>query len=746
MHVEFRIYVKLQPDWETKRKLIIRNVYGQENIEAFHMSVSQLKKLMQELPANVEFGKTEDTRIIITGWAVDIEPITATILVDGDKTDAEVVWKYRKDVQDSFEELENEVLAGYEIELADRACKTLRVILQSKSRRKVFTLSGKKLHSSMNGIAQPSLMAKAIGYFKKYGFRKTLVKSVTKLRGGHMKVSYEHFCDKYRTTEDQLQEQRERHFAYEPLLSIVVPLYKTKEVFLQKLIESVQNQTYSNWELCFADGSGAEDNRKDYISTFIEKDKRIRYTLLEDNLGIAGNTNAAIAMADGDYLVLADHDDIIAEEALFRCVEAIDKDRTIDVIYSDEDKVDWNGKHYFEPHFKSDFNIDLLCSMNYICHLFVFHRNVLQKVGGFEPVYDGAQDHDFILRCVEVANKICHIPRVLYHWRCHQESTSSNPESKLYAFTNGCKAVEEHYKRIGVPATVEQGPFYGMYRTRYHWAEEPLLSIIIPNKDHTEDLNKCIKSILNRSTYQNYEIIIVENNSTEDRTFAYYKSIEQQKNVTVLYYEGEFNYSRINNFGAANAKGDYFLLLNNDTEMIQPDGIKEMMDICQREDVGIVGARLFYEDNTIQHAGVIIGFGGMAGHAFIGQDGEDNGYFSRILCTQDLSAVTAACLLVKRSAFEQVHGLSEDFKVALNDIDFCLKVRELGKLVVYNPYATFYHYESKSRGLEDSADKVARFNDEVALFGKRWENILASGDPYYNPNLTLDKADFSLKE
>ncbi|MDY5776163.1 MAG: glycosyltransferase family 2 protein, partial [Lachnospiraceae bacterium] len=381
--------------------------------------------------------------------------------------------------------------------------------------------------------------------------------------------------------------------------------------------------------------------------------------------------------------------------------------------------------------------------MNYICHLFVFKRGLLEKTGGFQKEYDGAQDHDFIFRCVEQAEEIYHIPKVLYHWRCHMQSTSSNPESKLYAFENGAKAVQAHYDRMEIPAKVEQGRYYGMYRTFYQWKERPLVSIIIPNKDHIEDLRKCILSI-ERQAYDNYEILIVENNSTEEETFAYYKEIESEK-IHVLFYEGGFNFSKINNFGAEQAKGTYYLLLNNDTEMIGEHCLEELLYPCMREDVGIVGARLYYEDDTVQHAGVIIGFGGMAGHTFIGMDREDNGYFSRSICTQDLSAVTAACMMTKKSVFEEVNGLDEELIVAFNDIDYCLRVRETGKLVIFNPHAELYHYESKSRGLENSAEKVERFNREVAFFTKRWEGILKDGDPYYNPNLTLDRADFSLK-
>lgn len=559
-------------------------------------------------------------------------------------------------------------------------------------------------------------------------------------------TEYEIWRKKYDVKEDELKVQRKTSFEYSPKFSIVIPLYDTKPLYLRELIESIQAQTYSKWELCLADGTGEDTPLKEIIDSYVKNDARIKYEILSENKGISENTNAAIRMATGEYLVLADHDDIVPANALFECAKVLNEDATIDVIYSDEDKIDMDGKKYFEPHFKSDFNIDLLCSMNYICHLFVVKKSIIDKVGMLRSEFDGAQDHDFILRCCEVARNIRHIPKILYHWRCHINSTAANPDSKLYAFEAGRKAVEEHYKRIGVPTTVEHAEFYGMFRTKYQWEEKPLISIIIPNKDHIKDLKVIMDSIDQKSTYRNYEFVIVENNSTETETFEFYKEIEDRDNVHVLYYDGTFNYSRINNFGAASAKGEYFLLLNNDTELISPDGLETMLHICMREDVGIVGAKLCYDDDTIQHAGVVLGFGGMAGHAFIGSSRYDVGYANRIACTQDLSAVTAACLMVKREIYEQVGGLTEEFQVAFNDIDFCMKVRALDKLVVYTPYAELYHYESKSRGMEDTPEKVERFNSEVARFIEKWNKELMDGDPYYNPNLTLDKADFSLKE
>ena len=449
-------------------------------------------------------------------------------------------------------------------------------------------------------------------------------------------------------------------------------------------------------------------------------------------------------MASGEVIVLADHDDLLPPEALFELAAVWNKDPSVDVVYTDEDKVSMDGKKYFDPHFKSDFNIDLLCSMNYICHLFAFRKEILQKAGGFRSEYDGAQDYDFILRCVEQAEKIFHIPKILYHWRCHIDSTAANPDSKRYAFEAGRRAIEANYQSLGIPARAEHGEFYGMYRTIYEWRKEPLVSVLIPNKDHTDDLEKCLASI-RKSDYPNYEVIIIENNSTEAATFDYYKRIASDR-IKFVTYRGAFNFSAVNNFGASHAAGDYFLLLNNDTEMQETDCIRELLGYCMRDDVGAVGARLYYEDDTIQHAGVVLGFGGIAGHTFIGKSGYDTGYFGRIICAQDYSAVTAACMMTKRTVFEEVGGLSEDLRVAFNDIDYCMKVRKTGKLIVYNPYAKLYHYESKSRGLEDTPEKVERFNGEIELFRQKWEKELSKGDPYYNPNLTLSDSDFSLRK
>lgn len=746
MNVGQEITASLQLPEEAVTDFKVCSCLGTEETEVFHANRKQFEKLVHHLDSNLEMERFEENQFILTGWSAAGEETACKVIVDGTEVSTEVHWKYRKDVVDVIPELSSDAKCGFEIYVPDKGGSKLTLKLSADGRESTYVAALDKIRHGENGQDTANIFQKTLRYWKNYGLKNTIKKVCQKLSGQRDYGNYEDFLKKYGVKEEELARQRQEVFENGPCFSIAVPLYQTKEKYLREMIESVQAQTYTNWELCLADGSGREHSLQPVVGEYIAKDKRIKYCLLDSNEGIAGNTNEALKMADGDFVVLTDHDDLLSPEALYQCAKAVQKEPQTDVIYSDEDKVDMSGKKFFEPHFKSDYNIDLLCTMNYICHLFVVRKDVMERAGLFESCYDGAQDHDFILRCTEKAEHIVHIPKVLYHWRCHAQSTSENPESKLYAFENGCKAVKAHYDRIGIPAEVEQGPFYGMYRTHYLWKEQPLVSILIPNKDHAADLKKCMDSIEEKSTYRNFEFIIVENNSTEEETFAYYKEIEKRDNVRVLYYKEDFNYSRINNFGAKEANGEYVLLLNNDTEMIEPDSIKEMLDVCMRPDVGIVGAKLLYEDNTIQHAGVIIGFGGVAGHAFIGQDRDDNGYFSRIISVQDLSAVTAACLMVRRSVFDEVEGLNEEFKVAFNDIDFCLKVRKAGYLVVYNPYAQFYHYESKSRGQEDSADKVARFQQEIGLFGERWGELLEHGDPYYNPNLTLDKADLSLKE
>lgn len=727
-------------------------------------------------------------------------------------------------------------------------------------------------------------------YFQKHGLRALFKKSVHKMQNIQDDYDYNEWYKKVRISDEALAQQRESagDFAQQPTFSIVIPVYATPEKFLRRMLDSIREQTYPKFEVCLVDATPYAKIQHDpaqgrtpqeVLAEYAAADSRFRYETLAENLGIAENTNAAIRMATGDFIVLADHDDELEPQALYECVRAINAHPDVQVLYSDEDKVDFEDIYYFEPHFKTDFNPDLLRSVNYICHLFVARRSLLDAIAENDAdgrkiyersAYDGAQDYDLILRATEKAqamerarlvscanasdanavtsqqqsdaaqapadstgditgvdgqaaateadaelkksaqpaiaaalnpldqellrqgrftsSNIIHIPMVLYHWRAHQASTAQHPEAKLYAFEAGARAVYDYCKRIGLPIQkVEQGITYGFYHPIYE-NQQPLISVVIPNKDHTADLDKAITSLA-AGNYKNLEFIIVENNSDQAETWKYYEELKKrfpeelpadfidpasmpatesnsaasdsakasayhstsasvlpQPVVKVVKWDGPFNYSAINNYGVQFTHGQYLLFLNNDIEEINPDSIDEMIGYVQREDVGICGARLLYPDEDIQHAGVIMGMGGIAGAAFVRTHDSDLSYMHRAKCIQDYSCVTAACLLTKRSLFDAVGGFTEKLAVAFNDVDYCMKVRALGKLVVYNPYAKFYHYESKSRGMEDTPEKLARFHSEILTFGTTWKDILRDGDPYYSPALTFRKANFALKD
>ena len=540
-----------------------------------------------------------------------------------------------------------------------------------------------------------------------------------------------------RVSRQELFAQRKTKFSYAPKFSVVVPLYHTPAKFLKDLVRSMMYQSYANWELCLVNASPEDVHLTSLLENWAMRDKRIRVIRLEKNLGIAQNTNAGIEASTGEFIAFLDHDDFLEPDALFCYVDALNKDKTIDVFYSDEDKTDEYAAHYFYPHFKSDFNIDLLHANNYMCHFLAVRKSLVDTVGGLNEKFDGAQDYDFVLRLTENTKKIYHCPRILYHWRCSNQSTAASQGNKMYAIHAGKAALNAHYKRIGWNARAQEGAVDGWYQTKFTLKEEPLVSILIPNKDHTDELDVSLNSFFERADYQNYEFIIIENNSVLPETFAYYEKIEKEHdNVKVVYWEAGFNYSAINNFGFKFAKGDYIMLLNNDVELITPDIFQSMLGFCMRPEVGIVGAKLLYNDHTVQHAGVLVGAGGLADHVFKGIHEDDPGYMGRAISSQDVSAVTAACLLVKRSVYEEVGGLEEEFQVAFNDVDFCLKVRKAGYLIVYDADVKLFHYESKSRGMEDTTDRFIRFGNEMMLLNSKWDILSTFVDPYYNPNLS----------
>lgn len=603
---------------------------------------------------------------------------------------------------------------------------------------------GKIEWGKLMGKMSPYMIQKGLRYLKHYGVKEFWVRLHERFEPEE--VPYGPWYEQYIPTREELEKQRKKKWNYGPKISIIVPAYKTPEAFLRQLMDSLLAQTYANWELCIANASPEDASMEYVLKEYAKKDSRILWKKLEENKGIAENTNEAFAMATGEFAGLLDHDDLLAPNALYEVAKALETEPDIDVLYTDEDKVRGDEVlEHFQPHLKPDFNIDLLRSNNYICHFFVVRKSLLEKTGGFRREYDGAQDYDFIFRCTQAAGKIHHIPEILYHWRTHQSSTADNPESKLYAFEAGKRAIEENLRQNGLIGEVSHTKDYGFYRVKYPVQGEPLVSIIIPNKDAKEDLEKCIQSILEKSSYTNYEILIVENNSTGEEIFSYYKELSENSRIRLLRWKREFNYSAINNYGAKKAKGDYLLFLNNDTEVISSDWIEEMLGFCQRPDTGIVGARLYFGNNTVQHAGTVIGIGGIAGHMFTDMPRERSGYMHKAAIIQDLSAVTAACMMVKRQVFDEVQGFEEQLSVAFNDVDFCLRVREKQYLVVYDPYVELYHYESKSRGAEDSKEKVRRFQSEIEFMRCRWETLLKKGDPYYNKNLSLVKWNYSLK-
>ena len=557
---------------------------------------------------------------------------------------------------------------------------------------------------------------------------------------------YQRWLKKKRPSALELHRQSKRTFDYEPLISIVIPLYNTPQEYLRKLLQSITAQSYGKFELCLADGS-TKKGPAAFVKKFYGNDPRIRLKHLKLNAGISENTNEAIRMAAGEFLMFADHDDFLEPDALYEMVRALNENRELDLIYTDEDLCDEKGERFFAPRMKPDFNPDFLRSINYICHLVLVRRSLAEEVGLLRKQCDGAQDYDFLLRCIEKTDRVYHIPKVLYHWRVSETSTAGNQDSKRYAIDAGKLALTEHYARLGYEAEVEYTGIFIMYRMRLKLKSQPLVTILIPNKDQAETLANCLDSIYEKTDYPHFEILVVENNSEKEETFAYYEKMKQEhENFRVVTYQGGFNYSAINNFGVRHAKGEYLLFLNNDTEVISPFWIREMLGFCQREDTAAVGAKLFYPDGLVQHCGVVVGLANYAGHVQNFKTRRDNGYFGRLRAVQDISAVTAACMLVKRSVFEEIGGFDESFEVAFNDVDLCLRIRENGKLIVQDPNVELYHYESKSRGYENTPEKLARFKGEVIRFRKRWKAFLEKGDPYYSPNLTLMNGECTLRK
>ena len=732
---------------------------GNEEKVLLEQNASELEKGWKaaSIQYYVDFCGLEDRRITIRGWILDLTGENNLSVTDenGNEVPGVLNRSLRPDVAENLG-LEGMVPenteSGFVFSCPRSEFQGKKLVFHMKNTlvEKCYEISMKKFDFKCSKAGR---LKKAIGRG-----RLAENKEILKKRGitgllDHVKDNYftdeeqyQRWLKKKRPSALELHRQSKRTFDYEPLISIVIPLYNTPQEYLRKLLQSITAQSYGKFELCLADGS-TKKGPAAFVKKFYGNDPRIRLKHLRLNAGISENTNEAIRMATGEFLMFADHDDFLEPDALYEMVRALNENRELDLIYTDEDLCDEKGERFFAPRMKPDFNPDFLRSINYICHLVLVRKSLAEEVGLLRKQCDGAQDYDFLLRCIEKTDRVYHIPKVLYHWRVSETSTAGNQDSKTYAIDAGKLALTEHYARLGYEAEVEYTGIFIMYRMRLKLKSQPLVTILIPNKDQAETLANCLDSIYEKTDYPHFEILVVENNSEKEETFAYYEKMKQEhENFHVVTYQGGFNYSAINNFGVRHAKGEYLLFLNNDTEVISPFWIREMLGFCQREDTAAVGAKLFYPDGLVQHCGVVVGIANYAGHVQNFKTRRDNGYFGRLRAVQDISAVTAACMLVKRSVFEEIDGFDESFEVAFNDVDLCLRIRETGKLIVQDPNVELYHYESKSRGYENTPEKLTRFKGEVIRFRKRWKAFLEKGDPYYSPNLTLMNGECTLRK
>jgi len=661
--------------------------------------------------------------------------------------------------------------------------------------------------SSLRQRLKPYYIAKALRYLRHYGVHDFAVRVRERL--SREEVPYGPWREKHLPGEEELRRQKETVWenrenranrANPVVFSVLVPLYRTPEYAFRAMADSVLAQTCPHLELVLANGSPDDAALQALLAEYRRRDARVKVVDLPDNEGITGNTNAAARAASGDFLCFLDHDDFLEPDALFEAARAIEEHPQARLLYTDEDKVRDDGKgglEYFQPHLKPDFNLDLLRSNNYICHFLIADRRLCFEAGLLRRDFEGAQDYDFILRCVDViaagakdsmadssgtentaaesteaddsaaedaaakksgmpcdadgvgasARSIVHIPKILYHWRVHSASTADNPASKQYAYEAGRRALEEHLARRGCAGTAQCLPDFGFYRVRYPVPEEqPLVSVVIPNREQKDVLERCITSLREKTAYKNYEIIVVENNSSSGEILNYYRHLRKSGQATVIRRRGAFNFSAVCNYGARHARGDYLVFMNNDIEIRSGEWLSELLGVCARPEVGACGPKLFYPDGKIQSAGIAVGIGGVAGSLFTGMDGAFSGYFHKASLLQDLSAVTAALVMVRRDQFEAVGGFTEELPLAFNDVDLCLKLRSRGALVVYDPFAEAVHHESLTRGDEYTAAKAALFKDAAAYMHQTWPAYYSEGDPYYNPNLSLTKWNYTLKE
>jgi glycosyltransferase involved in cell wall biosynthesis len=696
--------------------------------------------------------KDEDSRCAsVQGWAFNTktkEPVDLYIL--GRESEG-VNFKrdFRIDVNNKYF-LPDDAKVGFIIEFDEKTYgEKLKLKLKDSRVSKIVNLNLKKNYDYLkkpnlfNAVRAANAITRTVGYFNRNGLKNTIRKIKFELKYKNQE-NYDFWIEVHEDYDEKKVQEEIKKFSYSPKISVVMPVYNVEEKWLSACIDSVLNQSYPNWELCIADDHSTDEHIKPLLETYEKQDARIRVVYREENGHISAATNSALEIATGEFVALLDNDDTLAPFALYEVVKLLNEHPEADLIYSDEDKLSEEGKRS-QPFFKTDWAPDILLATNYICHLGVYRKTIIDEIGGFRKGYEGAQDYDLVLRFSEKTKNIFHIQKVLYHWRMIGNSTAVNPDSKGYAFEAGKKSLEDALERRGLKGTVSHGAFPGIYNVAYEIVKDGLISIIIPTRDNAADLKECVDSIFEKADDEKFEIIIADNGSEKEETLklfdVYTKKYMDQFRVVRL--DMPFNFSRINNLAVKEARGDYLLFLNNDIKVITQGWLKKMMSLAQQDRIGAVGAKLYYPDNTIQHAGVLLGMGGVAGHGHCGYPRGDYGYFGKLVINNNYSAMTAACLMVKRKDFEDVGGFEEDLTVAFNDVDFCLKLYAKGKFNVWLHDVELYHYESKSRGAEDTYQKYKRFNSEINYMKKHWLQYIKN-DPYYNTNLTRVDGNYAI--
>ncbi|MFG5459649.1 glycosyltransferase family 2 protein [Enterococcus faecalis] len=691
--------------------------------------------------------------LTITGWALDTitkESPTFTINNENQVSAYNIQRVLREDVNQIYQ-TEPAIEAGFVITLEGiKQKKVLPFHFQSSAHVVTVDFPLNKKYPVIPGtedkVTRLWIKAKkGFKYMAKNGISHTIQRAkIEKLRN---QASYPNWLARNEVLDIEAMTQEIATFHYQPKISIAMPVYNVEEKWLRLCIDSILNQVYTNWELCMADDASTDPNVKNILTEYQQLDERIRVVFREQNGHISEATNSALAIATGEFVALLDNDDELAINAFYEVVKVLNENPELDLIYSDEDKIDMDGNRS-DPAFKPDWSPDLLLGTNYISHLGVYRRSILEEIGGFRKGYEGSQDYDLVLRFTEKTTKerITHIPKVLYYWRMLPTSTAVDQGSKGYAFEAGLRAVQDALVRRGINGHATHGAANGLYDVYYDIESEKLVSIIIPTKNGYKDVQRCVSSIIEKTTYQNYEIIMADNGSTDPKMHELYAEFEQQLpgRFFVESIDIPFNFSTINNRAAKKAHGEYLLFLNNDTEVITENWLTLMVSFAQQERIGCVGAKLLYPNNTVQHAGVILGLGGVAGHGHYGYPHGDLGYFGRLAINVNYSAVTAACLLMKKADFDAVGGFEEAFTVAFNDVDLCLKVQALGRDNVWLHEAELYHFESQTRGYDDKGKKKKRFEQEKVMMEEKWGPLIEN-DPFYNPNLTRDIPNFSLR-